>query len=586
MPQIINIPGQGQVQFPDGMTDDQITAAIKANTPHKTAPQVAPGQSAPSGLAQGVRDTWDAAAQNLYHLLPHSVRDVGDSADKWLYQHTNGFMGNQTGGTFDKKLTADNAAYEAARRSAAPASMTSLVTGQKTPGFDWGRTGGQMVVPGLITAATDGIAAPAAGALAGYLTPVYGVNSDADYAKQKVIQTAGGAVLGKVGDKVVNGVASVVKPTLQAAQQRMVDAGVRLTPGQMLGGALKRMEDASTSIPFVGDMIKNGQRRSFIDMNNATINKSLAPIGVSLPPGKTGRDAISWAHGKISDAYDNVLGKIGATVPDDQFHAEIDKLRGMVGNLPAADADQFNRILDNELMSRFSGGAITSDGMKASESNLGNIARKYLSSEDYDKNTLGNAVNEAQNSLRNLVARANPQHAEELQNVNTSFANFIRPQVAAARQSSKGGIFSPEQLSSAVRQLDPSKRKNAFANGDALMQDFSDDALNVLGNTVPDSGTPLRSAAGAGFAAAAGHSMFPGVAAELVPPVAAGGALLAAPYTSLGMTLLSKSLQRPAGAQALANALRKTAPPVGAATSQLIDPALLNLLGGNPVTQN
>lgn len=35
MPQVIEVPGHGQVEFPDGMSDDQIVSAIKANAPRQ-----------------------------------------------------------------------------------------------------------------------------------------------------------------------------------------------------------------------------------------------------------------------------------------------------------------------------------------------------------------------------------------------------------------------------------------------------------------------------------------------------------------------------------------------------------------------
>src|SRR5690606_12258355 len=38
MPQIIDVPGLGQVEFPDGMTDDQIAAAIQKQVPPKVDP--------------------------------------------------------------------------------------------------------------------------------------------------------------------------------------------------------------------------------------------------------------------------------------------------------------------------------------------------------------------------------------------------------------------------------------------------------------------------------------------------------------------------------------------------------------------
>lgn len=39
MPQIIEIPGMGHVEFPDGMSDDDIAAAIKKNSPQASAPE-------------------------------------------------------------------------------------------------------------------------------------------------------------------------------------------------------------------------------------------------------------------------------------------------------------------------------------------------------------------------------------------------------------------------------------------------------------------------------------------------------------------------------------------------------------------
>ena len=49
MPQIIDIPGQGEVEFPDGMTDAQIVAAIKK----LSAPKPAPEESLPKRIAGG-----------------------------------------------------------------------------------------------------------------------------------------------------------------------------------------------------------------------------------------------------------------------------------------------------------------------------------------------------------------------------------------------------------------------------------------------------------------------------------------------------------------------------------------------------
>jgi hypothetical protein len=57
MPQIIDVPGMGHVEFPDGMSDEQIASAIKANMPQE------PGylKSAWEGVKQGASDIGDTA---------------------------------------------------------------------------------------------------------------------------------------------------------------------------------------------------------------------------------------------------------------------------------------------------------------------------------------------------------------------------------------------------------------------------------------------------------------------------------------------------------------------------------------------
>lgn len=69
MPQIIDVPGHGHVEFPDGMSDDQIVAAIKANS----AP-AAPERSIPDSIARQLGLTARAAISGVA-ALPNMVAD-------------------------------------------------------------------------------------------------------------------------------------------------------------------------------------------------------------------------------------------------------------------------------------------------------------------------------------------------------------------------------------------------------------------------------------------------------------------------------------------------------------------------------
>ena len=71
--------------------------------------------------------------------------------------------------------------------------------------------------------------------------------------------------------------------------------------------------------------------------------------------------------------------------------------------------------------------------------------------------------------FRQMVQRANPTEAKSLAALNSAYSKFLRVENAAGRIGAKEGVFSPEQLTGAVRQMDPSLRHRAFARGNAPM---------------------------------------------------------------------------------------------------------------------
>ena len=154
--------------------------------------------------------------------------------------------------------------------------------------------------------------------------------------------------------------------------------------------------------------------------------------------------------------------------------------------------------------------------------------------------------------LRSLLSQQNPQHAKALDAANEAWANFTRVQGAAGMQGAKEGIFTPAQLSSAVRGQDRSLRHGAFAKGEALMQDLSDSGQKVLNSTVPDSGTPYRAALGL----AAGGGL-----AAVNPAALAGTIGASALYTQPAQKVIAALLtQRPELARNLGLAFQRGAP--------------------------
>ncbi len=266
--------------------------------------------------------------------------------------------------------------------------------------------------------------------------------------------------------------------------------------------------------------------------------------------GMRGNAAVEYARTRLGDAYENLLPNLrgdlnavpgagalprqaGQSAPP-SFRQELDNIRQLGQNLPEPQRGQLERILDREIINRFTPqGMASGETLKDIESKLGGIRRANARSDDYDVRTLGDAVGEAQAAMRRMVENVNPQQQGELARINEGYANFKKVQDAAGRVGANQGVFSPAQLHSAVRSGDQSKDKRAFSEGNALMQDLSAAGRAVLPSSVPDSGTPFRSMA----ALAMAHPL---KATGMALPLSLG----ALGYTPAGQNLIRGILTR------------------------------------------
>lgn len=383
-----------------------------------------------------------------------------------------------------------------------------------------------------------------------------GMIQPAENMTERVMNTGLGAGAGAGGQAAFNALARVVRPNTSPEVRNLMAEGITPTPGQILGGGYKRVEEGLTSIPIVGDAIKRGQTRAVEELNTAAFNRALEPIGETLPKGLMGREAVDHVHTTLSDRYETLLPKMTAK-SDGQFAGEVSNLRQMVktGSIDPKAAAAFERILKNDVLGKFKGqAAITGQTLKQIESDLGAQISRLARSTDADQRLVSDALQEVQSSLRHLVERNNPAQAAELKAINRGYANFKRVQRAASGLGAEDGVFSAAQLQNAVKATDRSKDKARFARGNALMQDLAEPAKAVLGPKVPDSGTPYRSMAALGVGGLAGGVTFglPGAAAVAAAPVL---------YSRAGQNALATILaRRPQGAEDVANALRQIAP--------------------------
>jgi hypothetical protein len=497
------------------------------------------GQNAIAGFGKLVSDT-GVGAKQLVNDLAAGAQDalkdtsVGRGID-WL----NHKIGLQSPADIQQAGRAD---ITQARQLDAPLMATG--------GGKVGYFGGAMLAAPLLPTTAGYTGAAALGAGMGAIQPA---TSWADRAQN----TGVGALSSMGGQAIANGLSRIVQPQTSQAVKDLMDAGITPTPGQILGGGFKKAEEAGTSIPVLGDFVKNAQNRGIAQLNEAVANRALAPVGESLPAGVTGREAVDYVGSTLGAKYDALLPKMSAQL-DPQFAGQVNGLARMVngGNMGAPESQQFMRILQNNVIGKFQGqGAITGETAKAMNSDLGRIASNYARDPSFDKRQLGEAVGELQDAVRGMMTRQNPQLAPELNAIDSGYAVFKRMQRAAAGVGADGGVFSPSQLQSAVKALDRSKDKGAFARGDALLQDLSEPAKSVMAPKLNDSGTPYRSLVMALGAGAAGHFVSP-----MAIPAAAAAPLL---YSPLGQKMIAGLLtQRPAAAAPLGGLLGRAGGPL------------------------
>jgi len=521
MPQIIEVPGYGEVEFPDGMSDDQISSAIQQNIMKQ--PQQKQVTPASERFVQGIKDPFDAGAQLLTNILPQGAVEAGNQLNNFIAEKT-GLLPQIPAGGVNQMLNEQAAQYKAPE------------------GMDWARLGGNIVSPANYAIASK---IPTSGGLGGRMLggaaggaalgaagqPVTGDNKN--FAEEKLKQAKIGALTGGVLPLLTGGLARVIKPNAAANPniQLLRQEGVNPTIGQTLGGRINSLEEKMQSVPIMGDVISNARNRANTQFQSAAFNRALKPIGQELPKGMTGREALVFTESTLKNNYDDVLNKIGAIKPDQQFASKVNNLEKMVNQvkMPSDKKMEFYAVLDTIKQSKDANGVITSQAFKDLESNLGQISSNLGSSKNIFDNRMSPAVKQVQAELRDMLKRQAGDSATDLQKVNTAWANFKRVQNAAAKTGAEEGAFSPAQFQNAVRALDRSKDKAAFARGSALGQDLGDAGKAVLGNKVPNSGTAERLLYGGG--ALGSYLINPAIPASLL-----GGAAL---YTNPAQKLLN-----------------------------------------------
>lgn len=510
-------------------------------------PPVAPAERAAQPmtmgrrLAQGVMDPGYGAAQMVANAAPNVA--VPAPMRRLLQVLGMGDLG--TTGDVNRMVQQREATYQADRQAA----------GQT--GTDWARIGGNVAAALPMAAAlpTGGslLGAAGAGAATGAAMSALQPVDRGNFWEEKGQQALAGGLTGAVTGPAGYAIGRMIAPNVSPGVRRLASEGVEMTPGQVLGGAARRVEDASTSMPLLGDRIVAAQQRSLESFNRSVANRVLRPLGESVPrDAPVGRELVGQVEDRIRAAYQDAFSRAQPFGPDARFAADIQQ--AISGFLTPQSRQTFTGAVRDRVVSRFQGGQIDAQTFKTIDAELGQMIRTYRGSAIAAEREIGDGFQGVQRALRDLMARSNPEAGAMIRRADAAQAQFVRMQGAATSAGATEGVFTPAQLSQAVRRGDTSVRDRQFARGDALMQELSDAARSALPGRVPDSGTPLRTMINTATLAASGL----GGAAGVIPAPALAGAaglygLYSRPMTNALQAVMTAN--RPAPVQALGNVL-------------------------------
>jgi len=441
-------------------------------------------------IATGILDPAVGIAQGAAQVI---ASPVGEALKQEPGMSNLPFVGGMVGlannipGAVSKVADAGRAAFEKKYEDAR--------TAVGNTGVDWMRAAGNVAV-----GAPMGLALGPAGALENVAASVatgaaFPVDASQGYAKEKAKQAAiSGVTAGALeGLKAIatTGADKFVK-TLRANK-------INPTPGRVFGGIAGDAEDKATSLPVVGYAITSARQKALDDLNKAAYRQVLGPIGETLDDKiPVGRESIKAIGDRISAGYEEVLPLVRFKA-DAEFASKLSDAAAAAGRLPKNEQDVYRTTMKQVVLPQLRNGReVDGQVWKNVDSYLGERISNLSSGGPYERDLAG-LFRDVQQSLRDGLARTNPNMANRIGSLNEAWKGYrVISDAGSAVKGAEG--FTPNALSLAVKRAQGGPRLK-YSRGEKFMQDLSDAASARLPSEYPDSGTAGRSllAQGAGL---------------------------------------------------------------------------------------
>jgi len=200
-----------------------------------------------------------------------------------------------------------------------------------------------------------------------------------------------------------------------------------------------------------------------------------------------GTDGFKQVKTAVKEAYGRLVENTsGEMTPE--LQAGLQNIRKMASTMRSSYSQQIDDIIKNSVESRFKPGQrIDGVTVKEMDSELTNLAENYVKSSTADERRVGQAIQEAQRQIHEMMAGQNPNYSQALRNADSAYWKLKRIEQATT-SSVANELMTPAQLLQSLR----GRKRSSFAEGGMPMQEWGRTAQEVLGNKYPDSGTAGR----------------------------------------------------------------------------------------------
>lgn len=525
MPQQIEVPGMGVVEFPDGMSDDQISAAIKANMkPEKSIGDYAKDTAV--GFARGAKDVIDTGAQWLssgFDKLAGTneggrVRTMND-AGKQQFQSEYGDSNAASVGRIAGNVAATwpvGGVLGAGVKAVAPGA-TGLANALTTGGMRAGATPGALNMGArVIGGATTGGASAAlvnpdeagTGAIVGGLLP------PAVAGAHKAFRAVG-STLAPIGAN-----KDLAKTAIQKYEIPLGLADISSN------GTIKGLRSILNDVPLVGG-VGAAQRENV----QAGFNKAVGNT-FGAPETKLTADVVDAAKKRMGAEFDRIWGQNVLQV-DAPLISKTIALRQQAAKLPKNEGASLNAEI-NDLLSKMQPDA--NGGLFIP----GDAANKFQSYLRRRADGSAGLKNELSDLRQEIIAAFNrgvsPQDAAALTKNRSQYKAFktVEPLLNSAEAGVAGRM--PGDVPAALLPQAVARQYSSAAG--TPLADLSQIGSRFIVDRTPRTGGSMRAAlqnVGIGTALVGAGTTNPLLAAATVPAAAGVNGLLGSPMLARGL---------------------------------------------------